>query len=491
MSNSKFISQGGTTTGNPKGEYQTLENLQQKGFNSEYQLTTKPFNGILWAIEAARVLTLNSSNPIALYMAYQLDGENTLPIPYKPYRQTIPVSRSTDIDDIIKQNKNIASVITINISIDTNHFQAYTFIRYTVDEATWQLFILDDSHEEDNQVLIGNIKNSNHEYAEYKVNIDVYKMVERLINFSKGSVTTSAPIKLFEALDQVRECMNTFISGDYQQASAQCAALLTAAYHAFGNYDPDTTASQASLNPFVTYMILNKMRGEENYKKYYLNRSYNSKDNFHGNPLPNTVSGLMADMRRYNIERTDNNSDNLIKQGQKRSGNFGSVQVKENTNNKAEEDDQLELESEGIQRHKKRKLDYNKRRKAANNKKKIEQSAPTGRPIKEKDKSHNGHSPEVMEAIKKLKGLKKSKPLWNSEDRTKWINKGDKTGRACVKCRGTKYEFTHPTELCKVHPGKNAPTGRSKSPYTLDNAFDYEGWVNGKNGMDDSNSKDN
>jgi len=233
------------------------------------------------------------------------------------------------------------------------------------------------------------------------------------------------------------------------------------------------------------------MKGEENYKKYYFNRCYNPSDTLHGTPLPTTVKSLMADLRRYHSEHTDNNSDNLIKQGLKRSGNSGVSQDKEHTNKRAEEDDQLELENEGIQRHKKRKVDYNKRRKAAYNKRKIEQSAPTGRPIKEKDKSHNGPSPEVMEAIKKLKGLKKSKPLWNSEDRTKWINKGDKTGRACVKCRGTKYEFTHPTELCKVHPGKNAPTGRSKSPYTLDNAFDYEGWVNGKNGMDYSNSKDN
>ena len=106
MSNSNFIPQGGTKIGNPKGESQTLENLEQKGFNSEFLLTTRPSNVILWRLEASKGLILLSSNLIAQHMAFQLDGENTLPIPYKPNRQTIPVSINTEVDDIIKHHSN-------------------------------------------------------------------------------------------------------------------------------------------------------------------------------------------------------------------------------------------------------------------------------------------------------------------------------------------------------------------------------------------------
>ena len=496
MSNSSFTFPRGTKIGNPKGEYHTLENLQKKGFNLEHQLTTRPFNKISWSTELVKQLLSLSSNTIAQFAAHQIEGGNTSPTPFKPYRQTISniptsVGQNTEVDDVIKRNKNNAAIMAINSNFDKDHYEAYSLIRLSVKD--WEAFLLDDSNDsnEDNrQGLTDNINNTNHEYSDYRVGIDIFKMTDRLINFSKGPATTSAPIRLFETMGQLSNFMDSPIIGDLQETSAQAFAYLTAVYNAFEDYDPNTTATQTSLDPFVTHMILCKMKGEENYKKYYFNRCYHPSDTLYGNTLPTTVKSLMADIRRYHSEHIDHNSDNLNKQGLKRSGNSG-TQVKEYSNKRTEDEDQSELESEGIQRHKKRKVESNKRRKAAKNKKKIEQSAPTGRPIKDKDRSHNGHSPEAMKSIKKIRDLKKNKPSWNSDDKSKWINKADKTGCVCVNCQGTKYEYTHPTDKCRVPRGQNAPTGKSKSPYTLDNAFDHKGWANGKNGMDDSNSKDN
>jgi len=474
MSNYNFTSQGGTNIGKHNGEVQIHQ--------TEFLLTTRPSNSIVWLLGTSKRLKLLSSNSIAQYVVFQLEGGDTLPVPYKPCRQAIPVDLNTEVDDIIKHNKNAASIITLNQSVDKDHYQVYHEIKISVDEKTWQLFIFDDRGD--------NMNDSNYEYAEYKVNIDIYKMVDRLIKFAKESSTNSEPVKLIEALQQIQECLNKPTSGNYPQDATQCAALLNAAHRAFDNYNPNTTAAQASLDPFVTHMMFCKMKDEDKYKEYYLNRAYNTSDKSPGNALPNTVKDLITDVRRYNTEHTHNNNNNLIKQGTKRTGNSGSSQVNKNTNHRDETDEQSD-DKEGIERHKKRKVEFKKRRKAADNKKRIEQSAPTGRPIKEKDKSHRKLSPETVESIEKVRSLKTNNPLWNSEDKSKWIKKNDKTGFVCVKCKGTKYEFTHTTERCRVQRGQKAPTGRNNSPYTFDTAFDHEGWANGKNRMDDSTRKDN
>ena len=89
MSNSSFTYPRGTNIGNPKGESQTLENLESKGFNSKHQLTIRPSNPISWSKELVKQLVLLSSNTIAQHLAYQIEGGNASPIPFKPYRQTI------------------------------------------------------------------------------------------------------------------------------------------------------------------------------------------------------------------------------------------------------------------------------------------------------------------------------------------------------------------------------------------------------------------
>jgi hypothetical protein len=192
----------------------------------------------------------------------------------------------------------------------------------------------------------------------------------------------------------------------------------------------------------------------------------------------------MADIRRYHSEHTDNNNNNTqTVQLQKMSGNSGSIQGNYDSDENTEVDDQSESDEERTKRHKRRKLERTKGRKAAKAKKRIEQSAPTGDPIKEKDKSHKGMTTEIKESIKKVQNLKKSKPLWNTDDKSEWINKADKTGFVCENCKGLRYEFTHPTHRCGVKVGKMTPTGRvNNSPYIFDNTFDYESWAKGEEG---------
>jgi len=81
MSIYNFTSQGGTNIGKHNGEVQTHQ--------PEFLLTTRPSNSIVWLLGTSKRLKLLSSNSIAQYVVFQLEGGDTLPIPYKPCRQAI------------------------------------------------------------------------------------------------------------------------------------------------------------------------------------------------------------------------------------------------------------------------------------------------------------------------------------------------------------------------------------------------------------------
>jgi hypothetical protein len=431
---------------------------------AQIALTTNPNNGILWLflLQKALISLELQTNSIATYFAWTLDP--TSDQPHKPIRFNIPTIKNEK--DIVKFQKNLATIISLNKVYSNESLQVYNYLRALVTADAWMIFTLEEDNTEiqlpiPNGSPLSPVNQSNTKFSEYTESINIYDMFERLVKFAKGSNHLSAGVRLQEAMRQLNNyiAIPTNTSDNLQSNFEQMQALIGALYNSLDEYNNDNNKSRATDNPVVCHMMVEKMVLPAGYKEIYNARAHKA-NNSTFDPHPHNLRLLLQDIDKFKTEHP-------IKEPNGRA----SAGIKTDL----EEEENLDI---GDAKRK-----SSKERKANAKKAKQIPTAPTGTKLSDGEKSDHSKRPPITEAIKKaiarVREIKKIKTNWNGEDESKWINADDKTGLVCTNCKGNRHEFTHATEVCFSKKGSRAPTGRSETPYTMDNCFDGAEWNKG------------